>query len=246
MTRRTAATVDWENWWRFKYWRKTLYTEIRKLDSMSAKGIHIEEEIAVELQHVNVKLLLKDPARVDLHAVVPVFHSWIQERSGNELLLDVASYAHVKDGPGILLIGHEADYSLDLTDGRLGLRYNRKALLEGTSASRLDQAVRAALNALERLEHDGRLRGKIQFDGRGLEMFINDRLLAPNTEEIRRAVDPELRAFLGRLLADEGYSLAHEADPRRLFGARVQFDREFTVRELMQNLSQTASQYAGL
>jgi hypothetical protein len=216
------------------------------LDSMTAKGIHIEEEVVVELQHANVKLLLKDPANVDLHAVVPVFHSWIQEQAGEELLLDVASYAHVKDGPGILLIGHEADYSLDLTDGRLGLRYNRKALLEGTNASRLDQAARTTLNALERLERDGRLRGKIQFDGRGLELFINDRLLAPNTKETRRAVDPELRAFLGRLLADEGYSLAYEADPRRLFGARVQFDREFTVSELTQNLSQTASQYAGL
>jgi hypothetical protein len=213
---------------------------------MTAKGIHIEEEVGVELQHVNVKLLLKDPDGVDLHAVVPVFHSWIQEQAGEELLLDVASYAHVKDGPGILLIGHEADYSLDLSDGRLGLRHNRKALLEGTSASRLDQAVRATLNALERLERDRRLGGKIQFDGRGLELFINDRLLAPNTEETKRAADPELRAFVGRLLAGEGYSLAYEADPRRLFGARVQFDREFTVSELMQNLSQTASQYAGL
>jgi hypothetical protein len=213
---------------------------------MSAKGIHIEEEVAVELQHVNVKLLLKDPASVDLHAVVPVFHSWIQEQVGEELLLDVASYAHVKDGPGILLIGHEADYSLDLTDGRLGLRYNRKALIEGTNASRLDQAARATLNALERLENDGRLGGKIQFDGRGLELFINDRLLAPNTEETRQAADPELRSLFGRLLAGEGYSVAYEADPRRLFGAQVRFDREFTPNELLRNLGERAGQYAGL
>jgi len=211
---------------------------------MSAKGIHIEEEVAVELQHVNVKLLLRDPASVDLHAVVPVFHSWIQEQAGEELLLDVASYAHVKDGPGILLIGHEADYSLDLTDGRLGLRYNHKVLLEGTNASRLDHAARAALNALERLENDSRLGGKIQFDGRGLELFINDRLLAPNTEETRQAADPELRAFLGRQLAGEGYSLAYETDARRLFGARVQFDREFMSNELLRNLG--AGQYARL
>lgn len=216
------------------------------MDLMSAKGIHIEEEVAVELQHVNVKLLLKDPASVDLHAVVPVFHSWIQEQVGEELLLDVASYAHVKDGPGILLIGHEADYSLDLTDGRFGLRYNRKALLEGTNASRLDQAARATVNALERLESDGRVGGKIQFDGRGLELFINDRLLAPNTEETRQAADPELRAFFGRLLAGEGYSVAYEADRRRLFGAQVQFDREFTPNELLRNLGERAGQYAGL
>lgn len=211
---------------------------------MSAKGIQIEDKVAVELQHINVKLLLKDPEAVDLHAVVPVFHSWIQKQAGEELLLDVASYAHVKDGPGILLIGHEADYSLDLTDGRLGLRYNRKALLEGTNVSRLEQSARAALTALDLLENDDRLGGKIQFDGRGLEVFINDRLLAPNTEETRRTVDPELRAFLGCLLAGEGYSLAYETDARRLLGARVQFDREFTSDQLLRNLG--ARQYAGL
>jgi hypothetical protein len=214
---------------------------------MIHKGIQlIEEEVAVELQHVNVKLLLRNPEAVDLEAVVPVFHSWIQEQSGKELLLDVASYTHVKDGPGILLIGHEADYSLDLTDGRLGVRYNHKAILEGPNAARLAQATTAALNALERLEYDERLSAKIQFDGHGLEIFINDRLLAPNSDETRKAADPELRAFVSRLIAGEGYSLAYEADPRRLFGVRVEFGREFKTSELIQNLSQRASQYAGV
>ena len=213
---------------------------------MIHKGIQlVEEEVAVELQHVNVKLLLRNPEAVDLEAVVPVFHSWIQEQPGDELLLDVASYTHVKDGPGILLIGHEADYSLDVTDGRLGLRYNHKALLEGSNAARLAQATTAALNALERLEKDDRLNGKITFDGRNVELFINDRLLAPNGDETRKAAEPELRAFVGLLLAGERYSLAYEADPRRLFGVRVQFGKEFTTSELLQNLSLTESQYGG-
>ena len=30
-------------------------------------------------------------------------------------------------GPGVMLIGHQADYSVDNTDDRLGVRYNRKA-----------------------------------------------------------------------------------------------------------------------
>jgi hypothetical protein len=214
---------------------------------MIHKGIQlVEEEVAVELQHVNVKLLLRNPEAVDLEGVVPVFHSWIQEQSGEELLLDVASYTHVKDGPGVLLIGHEADYSLDVTDGRLGVRYNRKALLEGSNGSRLNQAALAALRALGRLESDGRLGGTIQFEGRRLEIFTNDRLLAPNSGETRQTADPELRAFVSRLTAGERYSLAYEAEPRRLFGARVEFGREFTTNELLENLGQIASQHAGL
>ncbi len=52
--------------------------------------------------------------------------------------------------PGLMLIGHEADYSLDQTDGVLGLRYNRKAPLAGTNLDRLIQATRAALVAAQR------------------------------------------------------------------------------------------------
>jgi hypothetical protein len=205
---------------------------------MRNRGIQlIEEEAAVELQHINVKLLLKAPERVDLHAVVPVFHSWIQDQSRDELLLDVAGYAHVKDGPGVILIGHESDYSLDMTDGRLGFRYNRKALGDGSNQSRLEQAVSAALRAVERLETDERIENCFQFDRRNIELFFNDRLLAPNTDQTQLAADSELRIFLNRLLTSEPYSLLYEPDSRRLFGVRVQFEREFTVSELLQNLS---------
>lgn len=204
---------------------------------MSNKGIQlIDEEAAVELQHINVKLRLKEPARVDLQAVIPVFHTWIQEQSTDELLLDVASYAHVKDGPGILLIGHEADYSLDLTDGRLGFRYNRKAPLEGSNLDRLNQGARAALKALVRLENDERLGASIEFDGRGIELIINDRLLAPNNDETRGHAERDLRTFLDRLSAGAAYSLTYETEPRRLFTARVLFEKEFTASQLLHNL----------
>src|SRR5205807_2486817 len=96
----------------------------------------LEEEAAadlqkIELQHINVKLLLEGGD--DLDPVIPIFHSWIQNQPFGELLIDVADYRHVHHGPGIVLIGHEADYSLDQTDGRLGLRYNRKAPLPGSN-----------------------------------------------------------------------------------------------------------------
>ena len=54
----------------------------------------------MDLQHVNVKLLVRDPEEVNLELLIPVFHSWIQNRVCEELLLDVADYRHVPDGPG--------------------------------------------------------------------------------------------------------------------------------------------------
>src|SRR5438552_13292600 len=125
----------------------------------------LEEEVAVELQHVNVKLLLENPEELNLDAVITVFHSWIQDQVCEELLLDVTDYRHVNNGPGVVLIGHEADYSIDNTDGRLGIRYNRKAPLEGSNQDRLAQATRAALAAAERLQQDRQPTRKVHFNG---------------------------------------------------------------------------------
>ena len=97
----------------------------------------------MQLQHINVKLLVKNPAEVDLEPLVPVFHGWIQEQGLEELLLDVADYRHVHAGPGVVLIGHQANYSVDNTDERLGIRYNRKAALNGSNDDALRQAMRA-------------------------------------------------------------------------------------------------------
>src|SRR6266481_5109785 len=121
---------------------------------------------SIELQHINVKLLLKDSEALNhghLDPVIPVFHSWIQRQVFDELLLDVADYRHVQGGPGVILIGHEADYSVDNTDTRLGVRYNRKAVvLNGGNQDRLAQATRAALKACQRLQEDSKLNDKLK------------------------------------------------------------------------------------
>jgi hypothetical protein len=194
----------------------------------------------IELQHINVKLLLKDSEALDLgrdlDPIIPIFHNWIQEQSFDELLLDVADYRHVQGGPGILLIGHEADYSVDNTDNRPGVRYNRKAIAEGTNQDRLAQAALAALGALQRIKEDARLNGKLSFNGHEVEIFVNDRALAPNSVVAKEALQAEFQEFSRRLFGGSEFSLAFGDDPRRLFGVSVKAGRAFTVGELIENL----------
>jgi hypothetical protein len=190
----------------------------------------------IHLQHVNVKLLASDPAGVDLERLIPIFHGWIRDRVFEELLLDVADYRHVPEGPGVMLIGHQANYSVDNTDNRLGVRYNRKAALDGTNQDRLRQAARAALTAFQRLESESTLNGKVRFSGRDLELFINDRALAPNNDATRVAAQPELHAFFGKLFQGADYALTHETEPRRLFTVRLKTTQCFSVAELLANL----------
>jgi hypothetical protein len=195
----------------------------------------LEEETAIELQHINVKLYLKY-SDVDLAPVIPVFHSWIQEQVFTELLIDVADYRHVHHGPGLMLIGHEADYSLDETDGILGLLYNRKAQVSGNNLDRLTQATRASLIAAQKLEVDTRLSGKLRFNGQDIQVVVNDRLLAPNNESTRTAIEPDFQTFAAKLFGHSEYTLSFNTDPRRLLSATVHASRQFSVGELLQRL----------
>jgi hypothetical protein len=190
----------------------------------------------MELQHVNVKLSLADPAGFDLEPLIPIFHSWIQDKIFEERLLDIADYRHVHNGPGVVLIGHEGDYAVDNTDGHLGVRYNRKAAVEGSNRDRLKQAARAALTACQRLEGESRLGGKLRFNGQDVEVFINDRLLAPNREETRERVRPDFQAFSAELFRGADYSSVYASDPRRLFSVSLRASRAFSVADLLTNL----------
>lgn len=191
----------------------------------------------MELQHVNVKLLVKDPEEVNLEPLIPVFHSWIQDRVCDELLVDIADYRHVHDGPGVILIGHEANYSVDNTDNRLGVRYNRKAPLEGSNQDRLTQAARAALLACDRLEHEPLLEGKLRFGGQEVEVLINDRLLVPNLDSTQEAIRVDFEEFLSTLWGGSEYSLQFNCDSRRLLSASIKASSVFTVTDLLRNLS---------
>src|SRR6266853_6655062 len=133
------------------------------------------------IQHVRVKVFARQPAPIDQGEAIAVFHRWIQDRVCPEMLIDVADYRHVPNGPGVMLIGHEASYSLDNTKGRLGLLYSRR--LEGGGAQEnLRQAYEAAMAACRRLEQEPEFAGKLEFGGE-CEFSINDRLLAPNRDE---------------------------------------------------------------
>ena len=187
----------------------------------------------MELQHLNVKFFVAQPQAVDLEPLLAVFNAWIQEGATDELLVDVADYRHVPAGPGVVLIGHEANYSLDIAENRPGVLYNRKAPLPGTNQQRLRQAVRAALLAVERL---GRRPG-LQFTGTGLQLTVNDRLLAPNTEETLESARPDLTLFFDQLYGPDRYSLERHVEPRERFTLDVRAEGPRDMAALLSSVS---------
>ncbi len=191
----------------------------------------------MNIQHLNIKFYLENPETVNLADYGPVFNTWIQNQRLDELLIDVADYLHVHNGPGILLIGHEADYSLDHRGGRLGLLYNRKAQLDGTTQEKLAQAVRANLTVAQILEKENGLK----FNTHELQIFVNDRLLVPNTVETFETLEPELKAFFDRLYEGADYSLTPNPDPRERFTINVTTEATYDVDALLKNLAVEAA-----
>jgi len=186
----------------------------------------------MNIQHINIKFFIENPADVKLAEFQGIFNTWIQRHVTEELLVDVAEYLHVHNGPGIVLIGHEANYSLDNAQGRLGLLYNRKAQLDGSAQEKLIQAADAALTAAALLEKENGLR----FNGREAQLVINDRLLAPNTVETFAALQPDLKAFFDRLYKGAAYELNHKPDARERFQVDAKASNAFAVDALLQNL----------
>lgn len=130
-------------------------------------------------ERVQVKLFA-EPSAPPAAQVIPVFHGWITHKKiDNELLIDVADYSHVHDGPGVILIGHGGDYYYDEHEGRRGILFSRKRALEGDLRARLSDALRRALYAAQLLQSELR----VGFGTDELLVRVPDRLHAPSTDE---------------------------------------------------------------
>jgi len=197
----------------------------------------------MELQHFVAKIHVAGELGIAPEKCVDVFHRWVAQQSMPELLVDVADLLHVPAGPGVVAVGHEADYALDHTDSRWGLLYRRKAVLDGSNADRMAQALQSAAHACRLLEAE--FPGELEFSRTEFELIVNDRLLAPNTTETYQEVEPEVTAFLEELLGHEAFSLArHDREPRARFGLTVKLDRPFDL-VAMSDASNALTQRSG-
>lgn len=160
---------------------------------------------------------------VGLHEMSPfigVFHRFIQEAAVPGLLLDVADYIHVPDGPGVILIGHDVDYGIDRTGGRSGLLTVRKRAGDLDAAALLRETLGMALATAKALADDDSVSLGFAFD-EALVAFP-DRLAAPNTAESFELMNKELEPALRRFFGD-AIGIVHDSsdDPRRMLGLRI-------------------------
>ena len=182
-------------------------------------------------QKLAVKLFLQDPSQAHGIKLLPVFQQWIQFHAMEDhLMIDVADYDHVPDGPGTVLVSHEANLYVDHLNGRPGLTYQRKQPLPGPFGDRLAAVFRHALLAAARLEQNPGL--KFRTDEIGFR--IADRLLAPNTAETFDAVRLDLEAFSLKLFGPQAsINIQHNPTPHGLFEVTIQSTTSAAVSDLL-------------
>jgi hypothetical protein len=190
--------------------------------------------VKMDLQKINVKFFAVENEPVPLTAFIDIFHSWIQASDG--IYHDVADYSHMTNGPGIVLVAHDANVHIDETGGRRGLLYTQKALLPGSNQERLRVVLHAALENCRKLEQEPAVREKLKFSGDEVLISVNDRLLAPNTTESFQALKPDVEAVAGQLFNGASFALSYKEDSRRRFSIAVRTFERFDVDGLIANI----------
>ncbi|HEY7090350.1 MAG TPA: hypothetical protein VH518_19800 [Tepidisphaeraceae bacterium] len=173
---------------------------------------------------ISIKLFLENANGMKLDSLVPVFHAWIQNHSiENHLLIDVANYAHVKNGPGIVLVAHEGNFSVDQRGGRLGLTYQRKQQIEHPFEERVRTVFETVVGAAALLEGAPPTGARLKFRTDEIELRICDRLFAPNNTETLDDVKPDVLSVWPRA------ALEHHPSDLELFEVTIKPPKPFII-----------------
>lgn len=188
----------------------------------------------MDLQRFAIKIFAHEPYTVEQDTFIEVFHGWIRDRAlaDDLVLVDVADYRHVPEGPGVMLISHEINFAMDEAGGRFGLYAQRKQPQEGNLAGRLAGLVRDTARFGSLLEEDWRVAGKLTLDPSRIEFYANDRLVAPNSDEAWKDLEPVLTDAARSLFGDDADVERVSTDPRNRLQATLRTSGNVALADL--------------
>lgn len=165
------------------------------------------------LQRVDVKQMLDSPRDPDLDPFLIIFDRWRKQQDHSADWVDLADYAHMPAGPGILIAGKRDTFSINLNPPGPGLLTSVRRGLEGSMEDRFREALRRARELNAAIVAEPEFPRELRIIEHAWEVFVNDRLRFPNTDEADRHVRPALAAALG---LEPGLLSRHAAPDGRL------------------------------
>ena len=193
----------------------------------------------MNLQRFCVKFFAQSGYDINDEHFINIFHQWIRHQKLGGILLDVADYRHVPEGPGIMLITHEINFAMDYNHGRLGLLAQRKLGAGETLSERIVGLVQATAKFGALLEQESRLGGYFKLEGGSFHFQSNDRLLAPNTAEAFTVLQPDLAAATALIYPGRDITLTQVSnDPRDRLTVAVQSGEAVDLKSLLEVTTQ--------
>ena len=174
-----------------------------------------------EIQKVSVKILSNAPPTLDLDPLLSVFARWRTESAHPAQWVDLADYAHMARGAGIVLIGHLCNFAFDMGSPSPGILYARKKGLDGAVEDRLLTVFHDCFEMAQRLRAEPEFPAGVGLETGRLELAFNDRLETHNTERTDELLRSSVKAALDRLFGSGGYELHRQSDPAKLYGFSV-------------------------
>ncbi len=155
-----------------------------------------------DLQNYCIKFFATSGDDLADETYIEIFQDWIRKQELDEILIDIADYRHVPEGPGMMLVCHELNYSMDRSEGPLGLMAQRKRPHGDSLENRLRLTLKSCAAFMSLLEKDERATG-LQFDAGSFVFLSNDRLRLPNTDDAFGQIAPILEKVAGEVLGSD-------------------------------------------
>ena len=185
----------------------------------------------MDLQKFGIKLYLATNGTFDSKDFIPVFHNWIQDKVvSDHILIDVADYSHIPDGPGVMLIAHEGHFSLDQENRQPGMMYMRRSELEGDFKERFIHVLSTAIQAANRLRNN-KINKEVDFINNSFRFMTNDRRVADNTYENQNLYKDEVQKALAELYPTCEIEYENISSKNERLAFTVNFNQDINILE---------------
>ena len=183
------------------------------------------------LQKFGVKLFFKTNGSFNSKDFIPVFHNWIQDKIiDDHLLIDVADYSHIPDGPGVMLVAHEGNFSLDQENQQPGIMYMRKTEISGNFKERFNTVLSTVVKAANRL-NDNNISKQVDFTPNSFRFITNDRLYAENTADNQDLYKQKTQKSLDEKYPGHQFEFGDVSDENERLAFTVNFSNDIDILE---------------
>ncbi len=193
-----------------------------------------------DLQRLQIRIGSDAPASLSLDSFITIFGRWRKQEGHPAEWVDMADYAHVARGPGIVLIGQRCNFSFDMGDPGPGILYAAKKGLTGTPSARILSAIEWCLALSNLLVAEEEFPPGVRLRTDSLDLRFNDRLETPNTPSTDEQLQPAIRQALDTLFGQGTYQLVPQTDRNQPYGVSVQASKAEPLSVLLERLSQSS------